>query len=111
MPRTRESSHQGSSSHPSHTSRAQLTFSVSLVEHHLRESSHAPWLSEGSPIFLTAILEFLIHRLLKLAGNEVQHRSAQRLITPELMDMAVYNRTQLSDLFQFIIISKVTPAH
>lgn len=71
MPRTRQSSHQGSSPHPSHTPRAVLTFDVSLVEDHLRDNSHAPRLSDEAPIFLTAILEFVIRRILELAGNEV----------------------------------------
>ena len=64
---------------------------MSLVEHHLWESGHAPRLSKSVAIFLTSILEFLTHRLLELAGTEAHRRGAQRLIAPELMDMAVYN--------------------
>ncbi|XP_028717739.1 histone H2A-Bbd type 2/3-like [Peromyscus leucopus] len=112
MPRTRQGSRRGSSSSSSRrsrTSRAELTFSVSLVEHHLRESGHARRLSETVPILLTAILEFLTRRLLELAGNEAQRRGAQRLITPELLDVTVYNNTQLSQLFQFATISQVAP--
>ncbi|XP_036030499.1 histone H2A-Bbd type 2/3-like [Onychomys torridus] len=116
MPRTRQGSRRGSSSSSSsssrrsRTSRAELTFSVSLVEHHLRESGHARRLSETVPILLTAILEFLTRRLLELAGNEAQRRGAQRLITPELLDVTVYNNTLLSELFQFVTISQVAPA-
>ncbi|OBS76469.1 hypothetical protein A6R68_17083 [Neotoma lepida] len=110
MPRTRQDSRQGSSSCHSRTSRAKLTFSVSLVEHHLRESCHAQWLSEMARILLTANLEFLTHRLLELASNEAQHRGARRFITPELLDMTVHNNTLLSELFQNTTISQVTPA-
>ncbi|EGW14269.1 histone H2A-Bbd type 2/3 [Cricetulus griseus] len=110
MPRTRQSSLRGSSSRRSRTDRAELTFSVSLVEHHLRESGHAPRLSETVPILLTAILEFLTRRLLELASNEAQRLGAQRLITPEILDLTVYNNTLLSQLLQFTTISQTAPA-
>ncbi|XP_040596788.1 histone H2A-Bbd type 2/3-like [Mesocricetus auratus] len=111
MPRTRQSSRRGSSSSGrSRTARAGLTFSVSLVEHHLRESGHAPRLRQTVPVLLTAILEFLTRRLLELASNEAQRRGAQRLITPQLLDATVYNNTFLSELLQFTTISRAVPA-
>ncbi|OBS78261.1 hypothetical protein A6R68_19345 [Neotoma lepida] len=78
MPRTRQGSCQGPSSRHFRTSRAQLTFSVSLVEHHLRKNGHAQWLSEMAPILLPAIVEFLICRLLELASNEALGGSSPR---------------------------------
>ncbi|OBS63839.1 hypothetical protein A6R68_07623, partial [Neotoma lepida] len=65
-------------------SRAELTFSVRLVEHHLWESSHAQRLSETAAILLTANLEFLTRRLLELTSNEAQRQGARRFITLEL---------------------------
>ena len=50
-------------------------------------------------------------RLLELAGNEAQRRGTERRITPELLDLAVYSNMELSDVFQFITISQVAPAH
>ncbi|CAO2622918.1 Histone H2A-Bbd type 2/3 [Lemmus lemmus] len=135
MPRNRQSSRQGSSSgqdssaqgssrHGSsrqgpsrqgssrrgRSSRAGLILSVSLVEHLLREAGHAARLSETAPILLTAILEFLIRRLLQLARSEAQNRGAELFITPELLDVTVYNNTLLSELFQSTTISQVAPA-
>ena len=127
MPRTRQSSRQASSGQGSsrqgssrqgstrrgstrrraRSSRAGLTLSVSLVEHLLREAGHTSRLSETAPIFLTAILEFLVHRVLELTTNEAQRRGAEMFITPELLDFAVYNNTALSELFQFTTISHV----
>ena len=126
MPRTRQSSRQASSRQGSsrqgsarqgstrrgstrraRSSRAGLTLSVSLVEHLLREAGHTSRLSETAPIFLTAILEFLVHRVLELTTNEAQRRGAEMFITPELLDFAVYNNTALSELFQFTTISHV----
>lgn len=113
MPKTTENSLRVSSCrhHRSCTSRTELIFAVSLVEHHLREDGHAWRFSETVPIFLTAILEFLIRRLLELAGNEAQRRGTQRLIIPELVDLEVYSNTLLSELSQFITISQVATAH
>ncbi|XP_031229520.1 histone H2A-Bbd type 2/3-like [Mastomys coucha] len=107
MPRTTENSLRGSSCCCCHscTSRAELIFAVSLVEHHLREGSHSRRLSDMVPIFLVAILEFLTSRLLELASNEAQCRVTQRCITTEMLDLVVYN-TLLSKLFQFITISQ-----
>ncbi|XP_075813000.1 histone H2A-Bbd type 2/3-like [Microtus pennsylvanicus] len=110
MPRTRQSSRQGSSGstrHRARSSRAGLTLSVSLVEHLLREAGHTSRLSETAPIWLTAVLEFLVRRVLELAVNEAQRRGAEMFITPELLDFTVYNNAPLSELFQFTTISHV----
>ncbi|OBS70426.1 hypothetical protein A6R68_01029 [Neotoma lepida] len=60
-----------------------------------------------APILLTVILEFLPRRLLELASNEAQRRGTRRFITPELLDVTVYNDTLLSELFQNTTISQV----
>ncbi|KAM7338665.1 hypothetical protein ACRRTK_002151 [Alexandromys fortis] len=96
------------------SARAGLTLSVSLVEHLLREAGHTSRLSETAPIFLTAILEFMVRRVLELAINEAQRRGAEMFITPELLDFTVYNNTPLSELFQFTTIPHVSlpePGH
>ncbi|NP_001268459.1 histone H2A [Mus musculus] len=114
MPRNTENCLQRSSGHRQHhsrTSRGELIFAVSLVEQHLREVSRARRLSDMVPVSLVAILEFLTSRLLELAGNEAQRRGTQRLITPQPLDLEVYSSMELSDVFQFITISQVAPAH
>lgn len=101
------SARQGSTRRRGSTQRAALTLSVSLVEHLLREAGHTSRLSETAPIFLTAVLEFMVRRVLELATNEAQRRGAEMFITPELLDFAVYNNTPLSELFQSTTISHV----
>ncbi|MBZ3874161.1 Histone H2A-Bbd type 2/3 [Sciurus carolinensis] len=93
----------------SHTARAELTFSVSLVERRLREGRYAQRLSRSASVFLAAALQCLTATVLELAGNEAQH-SARRRITPELLDMAVHNNALLSGLFGTTTISQVAPA-
>ncbi|XP_039078604.1 histone H2A-Bbd type 2/3 [Hyaena hyaena] len=105
-------SRQGPSGAQSHvgsrTARAQLSFSVSYVEHLLREGHYSKRLGESAPIFLAAVIEFLTTKVLELAGVEARNRG-RRLITPDLLDMAVHNHTLLSDFFQSTTISQVGP--
>ncbi|XP_077001062.1 histone H2A-Bbd type 2/3-like [Tamandua tetradactyla] len=93
----------------SRTARAELTFSVSLVEHQLREGHYAQRLSSSAPVYLAAIIEYLTAKILELAGNEARH-SRTRRITPGLVDMAVHNNALLSGLFGTTTISQVAPA-
>lgn len=92
----------------SRTARAQLIFSISFVEHHLRESHPTLRMSDTVTIFFTAILEALTRRLLELAGIEAQQRGRNR-ITPELLDSAIHSNAELNDLLGSTIISQVSP--
>ncbi|KAG8521350.1 Histone H2A-Bbd type 2/3 [Galemys pyrenaicus] len=90
------------------TARAELSFSVSHVEHLLREGRYAQRLNESAPVFLAAVIQYLTATVLELAGNEAQSRGRRR-ITPELVDMAVHNSPLLSALFGTTTISQVAP--
>ncbi|XP_008053508.1 histone H2A-Bbd type 2/3-like [Carlito syrichta] len=115
MPRTRSQQRSSSRSSSrsrrrarSRTARAQLNFSVSYVERRLREGYYARRLSWSAPVYLAAVIEFLTARVLQLAGNEAQNNGRNR-ITPDLVDMAVYNDPLLSRLFGTTTISQVAP--
>ncbi|XP_049728864.1 histone H2A-Bbd type 2/3-like [Elephas maximus indicus] len=90
-------------------SRTELIFSASHVAHLLREGHYAQRLSSSAPVFLAAILKCLTAKILELAGNEAQN-SGRRLVTPELVDMAVHNNALLSGFFLTTTISQVAPA-
>ncbi|XP_070459483.1 uncharacterized protein [Equus przewalskii] len=92
----------------SRTARAQLLFSVSWVEHLLREGHYARRLSPSAPVFLAAVIQYLTAKVLELAGNEAC-KSGRRRITPELVDMAVHNNALLSGFFGATTISQVAP--
>lgn len=77
-----------------------------MVEHHLWEDSYGKWRSEMVHIFLI----FCLAGCWNWQSNEAQCRGTQRLITSELLVMTGYNNT-LGELFQFITISQVAPAH
>ncbi|KAM9576856.1 histone H2A-like 3 [Trichechus inunguis] len=82
----------------SRSARAELQFSVSLVDHLLRERNYAQRLSLFTPIFLAGILEYVTANILELAGNEAYNNHRIR-ITPEHVERAVDNDPQLSLLF------------
>ncbi|XP_008508592.1 histone H2A-Bbd type 1 [Equus przewalskii] len=105
--RRRGSSH-GQGRPRSRTARAQLLFSVSWVEHLLREGHYARRLSPSAPVFLAAVIQYLTAKVLELAGNEAC-KSGRRRITPELVDMAVHNNALLSGFFGATTISQVAP--
>ncbi|XP_070358368.1 histone H2A-Bbd type 1 [Equus asinus] len=105
--RRRGSSH-GQGRPRSRTARAELSFSVSWVEHLLREGHYARRLSPSAPVFLAAVIQYLTAKVLELAGNEAC-KSGRRRITPELVDMAVHNNALLSGFFGATTISQVAP--
>ena len=94
----------------SRTARAELFFSVSHVEHLLREGRYARRLSSSAPVFLAAVIQFLTATILEMAGNEARQCGGRR-ITPAFVDMAVHNNVLLSRVFGAITISQVAPAN
>uniref|UniRef100_A0A452FYH9 Histone H2A n=1 Tax=Capra hircus TaxID=9925 RepID=A0A452FYH9_CAPHI len=84
--------HQRSSGIRSRTARAELSFSVSHMEH----------LLSSAPVFLAD----LTSKVLELAGDEAQN-NGQKHITPKLVDMAIHNNALLSSFFGMTTISLV----
>ncbi|XP_004391022.1 histone H2A-beta, sperm-like [Trichechus manatus latirostris] len=77
------------------STRAELQFSVSLVDRLLREGNYAQRLNLFTPIFLAGILKYLAANILELAGNEA-YNNHRIHITPEHVERAVDNDPQLS---------------
>uniref|UniRef100_A0A8C9EFJ2 Histone H2A n=1 Tax=Phocoena sinus TaxID=42100 RepID=A0A8C9EFJ2_PHOSS len=100
--------HRGSPGRRSHTARAELSFSVSHMEHLLREGHYAQCLSSSAPVYLVAIIQYLAARVLELVRHEAQN-SGRRRLTPELVDLAAHSNTLLSDLFRTITPSPSGP--
>uniref|UniRef100_A0A8C9E5I8 Histone H2A n=1 Tax=Phocoena sinus TaxID=42100 RepID=A0A8C9E5I8_PHOSS len=99
MPRNR--GRRGSPGHHSCTAQAELSFSMSHMEHLLREGHYAQCLSSSAPVYLVAIIQYLAARVLELVCHEAQN-SGRRRLTPELVDLAAHSNTLLSDLFRTI---------
>uniref|UniRef100_A0A8C6DSU6 Histone H2A n=1 Tax=Moschus moschiferus TaxID=68415 RepID=A0A8C6DSU6_MOSMO len=82
--------------------RAKLQFPVSRVDRLLRGRQGSLRLSSETPVFLTAVLEYLTANILDLAGQEagINHRVR---ISPEHVQRALMNNENLRCLFQPMI--------
>ncbi|XP_040121266.1 histone H2A-Bbd type 1-like [Oryx dammah] len=83
----------------SRSTRAELHFPVSHVARFLREGQGAHRLSSATPVFLTAVLEYLTANVLDLAGQEAGANHRVR-ISPEHVQRVLTNNENLRCLFQ-----------
>ncbi|XP_043313999.1 histone H2A-Bbd type 1-like isoform X2 [Cervus canadensis] len=89
----------GASPGPAGAVRAELQFPVSRVDRLLRERQGAQRLSSATPVFLTAVLEYLTANILDLAGKEAGASHRMR-ISPEHVQRALINNENLCHLFE-----------
>ncbi|XP_007883238.2 histone H2A-like [Callorhinchus milii] len=54
----------------SRSSRAGLQFPVGRVHRHLRKGNYADGVGAGAPVYVAAVLEYLIAEVLELAGSK-----------------------------------------
>ncbi|XP_043751498.1 histone H2A-Bbd type 1-like isoform X1 [Cervus elaphus] len=83
----------------SRSTRAELQFPVSRVDRLLRERQGTQRLSSATPVFLTAVLEYLTANILDLAGKEAGASHRMR-ISPEHVQRALINNENLCHLFE-----------
>nr|XP_048317494.1 histone H2A-Bbd type 1-like [Myodes glareolus] len=82
----------------SRSTRAELQFPVSRVDHYLREGNYSRRLSSSAPVFLAGVLEYIASNILDLAGEEA-HANGRKRISPEHVYQVVENNQQLHELF------------
>ncbi|KAK0416464.1 hypothetical protein QR680_012502 [Steinernema hermaphroditum] len=82
----------------SRTVRAGLQFPVGRIQRQLKKGRYAERIGSGGPIYLAAVMEYLIAEILELAGNAAQDNRKSR-ITPHHVMLAVRNDEELSKLF------------
>ncbi|EHB10563.1 Histone H2A-IV [Heterocephalus glaber] len=83
----------------SRSTRAELQFPVSRVEHYLREGGYAHRLGSSTPVFLAGVLKYLRANILDLAGKEAQGKR-KKCIAPQHLETAMENNQHLRPLFQ-----------
>jgi histone H2A len=89
----------------SRSKRAGITFPVGRVHRHLRNGRYAKRVGSGAPVFLAAVLEYLVAEVLEISGNAARDNKKKRII-PRHIQLAVRNDAELNKLF-----AKVTIAH
>ncbi|KAK5582499.1 hypothetical protein RB653_004084 [Dictyostelium firmibasis] len=88
----------------SRSARAGITFPVSRVDRLLREGRFAPRVESTAPVYLAAVLEYLVFEILELAHNTCSISKKTR-ITPQHINWAVGNDLELNSLFQHVTIA------
>ena len=75
------------------------TFSFGRMATYCKSGKYAPRIGAGTPIYMAAVLEYLVFEILELAAAEAAKDKKKR-ITPDHIMRAVYNDPELTKLVQ-----------
>nr|XP_006136457.2 histone H2A, sperm-like [Pelodiscus sinensis] len=107
-----ESEHSGETSNTkeakakiTRSSRAGLLFSVSRIDRLLRKGQFADRIGAGAPVYMAAVLQYLTHEIMDIAG-EVAARSKKRRISPRHLQLAIHSDSEFKKLLGGVIISQ-----
>ncbi|XP_044491301.1 histone H2AX-like [Mangifera indica] len=84
--------------------KAGLQFPVGRIARFLKKGRYAERVGSGSPVYLSAVLEYLAAELLELAGNAARDNKKNRII-PRHIQLAVRNDEELSRLLGSVTIA------
>ena len=79
----------------SRSAKAGLQFPVGRVHRHLKLGRYANRIGAGAPVYMAAVLEYLVAELLELSGNAAKDNKKQRII-PRHIQLAVKNDEELN---------------
>lgn len=88
----------------SRSSRAGLQFPVSRVMRFLRRNLHKRRISAVAPVYLAAVLEYLVAEVVELAGNAARQNRKRRIIPRHIL-LAIANDEELHRLLKGVTIS------
>ncbi|XP_021906846.1 histone H2AX-like [Carica papaya] len=88
----------------SKSARAGLQFPVGRVARFLKKGRYAERVGSGSPVYLSAVLEYLAAEVLELAGNAARDNKKNRIV-PRHIQLAVRNDEELSKLLGGVTIA------
>ncbi|KAL3849813.1 hypothetical protein ACJIZ3_011695 [Penstemon smallii] len=88
----------------SRSSKAGLQFPVGRVARFLKKGRYAERVGSGSPVYLSAVLEYLAAEVLELAGNAARDNKKNRIV-PRHIQLAVRNDEEFSRLLGSVTIA------
>ncbi|XP_077981714.1 histone H2A-like [Glandiceps talaboti] len=89
----------------SRSDRAGLAFPVSRIHRYLRKGKYAQRVGECTPVYLAAVLEYLIAELTELAGNVAKSRNRWR-IAPRHLYLAIRTDFELDRLLNNVTVAQ-----
>ncbi|GAA5861062.1 hypothetical protein JCM8547_008022 [Rhodosporidiobolus lusitaniae] len=84
--------------------RAGLEFPVGRIKRYIKRDYKVSRLSATAPVFLAAVLEYLVAEICELAGNASRDNKKSR-ITPRHLQLAIHNDDELDRLIGSAVIS------
>ncbi|GES93969.1 histone H2A [Rhizophagus clarus] len=82
----------------SRSAQAGLQFSVGRIHRYLRRGNYAPRVGASAPVYLAAVIEYLVAEIVELAGNAAEDNKKARIV-PRHLQLAVRNDEELDKLF------------
>ena len=82
----------------SKSAKAGLQFPVARIGRLLKKGRYAPRVGAGAPMYLAAVLEYLVVEILELAGNAAMTHNRSRII-PRHLQIAIRNDEELNKYF------------
>ncbi|ORZ05036.1 putative histone H2A [Absidia repens] len=86
------------------SARAGLQFPVGRVHRFLRRERYAPRITSCAPVYLAAVLEYLVAEMVELAGNAARDNK-KKLIKPRHIQLAIRQDEELSQLLDGVTIA------
>ncbi|KAK7257792.1 hypothetical protein RIF29_32024 [Crotalaria pallida] len=84
--------------------RAGLVFPVGRIGRYLKRGRYAKRVGTGAPVFLAAVIEYLVAEVLELCGNVAKENKKAR-ISPRHVLLAVKKDEELAKLFHGVTIA------
>ena len=88
----------------SRSARAGLQFPVGRIARHLRQGGFTKRVGSAAPVYLTAVLEYIVAEVLELAGNAAKDNKRTR-VTPRHIQLAVRSDDELNGFFANTVIA------